>query len=71
MATDEGVLAHSLGHWNRQADLFRPYRVGPSGQDIAMVFRDRDISDAFGFVYSKWTAESAIDDVLRRLASNL
>lgn len=70
MATDEGVLARSLGHWNRQADLFHPYRVGPSEQDIAMVFRDRDISDAFGFVYSKWTAESAIDDVLRRLASN-
>lgn len=71
MATDEGVLARSLGHWNRQADLFQPYLVGPSGQDIAMVFRDRDISDAFGFVYSKWTTESAVDDVLRRLAANV
>ncbi len=70
MATDEGVLARSLGHWNRQTDLFHPYWVGSSGQDVAMVFRDRDISDAFGFVYSKWTAESAIDDVLRRVASN-
>lgn len=70
MATDEGVLARSLGHWNRPADLFQPYLVGPSGQEIAMVFRDRDISDAFGFVYSKWTTESAVGDVLRRLAAN-
>ena len=71
MATDEGVLARSLDRWNRQTDLFCPYRVGASGQDIAMVFRDRTISDAFGFVYSKWTAESAVDDVLRHLASNI
>jgi alpha-amylase/alpha-mannosidase (GH57 family) len=75
MATDEGILARSLGHWNRQADLFRPYLAGPSGQDTAqdikMVFRDREMSDAFGFVYSKWTAESAIEDVLCRVAANV
>ena len=69
MATDEGVLARSLGHWDRRADLFRPYLAGSPGQDIAMVFRDREMSDAFGFVYSKWTAESAVDDVLRRVAA--
>ena len=79
MATDEGILARSLGHWDRQADLFRPYLAGPSMQDsaqdiaqnIKMVFRDREMSDAFGFVYSKWTAESAIEDVLRRVAGNV
>lgn len=32
-----------------------------------MLFRDREISDAFGFVYHKTTPESAADDVLRRL----
>lgn len=32
-----------------------------------MVFRDRDISDAFGFVYHKTDPDSAADDVLRRL----
>ena len=32
-----------------------------------MVFRDREISDAFGFVYHKTTPESAAEDVLRRL----
>lgn len=71
MATDEGVLARSLSHWDRQADLFRPYVAGLPGDDLAMVFRDREISDAFGFVYSKWTAESAIDDVLRRVTEHV
>ena len=71
MATDEGVLSRSLDHWNRQADLFRPYLAGPPGNDVAMVFRDREISDAFGFVYSKWTAESAVDDVLRRVTAHV
>ncbi|TLY16374.1 MAG: hypothetical protein E6K69_04240, partial [Nitrospirae bacterium] len=28
MATDEGVLARSLGSWNRHQDLYHPYRVG-------------------------------------------
>jgi alpha-amylase/alpha-mannosidase (GH57 family) len=68
-ATDEGVLARSLGHWDRQADLYQPYTTGPSGQDIRIVFRDREISDAFGFVYSKLAPESAVDDVMQRLRS--
>jgi alpha-amylase/alpha-mannosidase (GH57 family) len=68
-ATDEGVLARSLGQWDRQADLYRPYTVGPSGQDVRIVFRDREISDAFGFVYSKLTPESAVEDVMQRLRS--
>jgi len=71
LATDEGVLARSLNAaqqpWNRQAQLYHPYRTGPAGQEVSIVFRDREISDAFGFVYHKTTAESGIDDVLRRI----
>lgn len=67
MATDEGILARSLGEWNRQASLYHPYTVGQPGEEMIMVFRDRELSDAFGFVYSKWTAESAVEDVLGRL----
>ncbi len=71
LATDEGVLARSfeLNHrpWHRHTDLYRPYRAGESGREVAMVFRDRDISDAFGFVYHKTNPDSAADDVLRRL----
>jgi len=69
MATDEGVLARSLNNnWNRQHDLYRPYTVGQPGEDVAIVFRDRELSDAFGFVYAKTMSESAVEDVLRRLA---
>jgi alpha-amylase/alpha-mannosidase (GH57 family) len=71
LATDEGVLARSLEAaqqpWHRQAHLYRPYRTGPAGQEAAIVFRDREISDAFGFVYHKTTPESGADDVLRRI----
>ncbi|TKB76393.1 MAG: glycoside hydrolase [Nitrospira sp.] len=67
MATDEGNLARSLGHWDRMTDLYRPYRVGPPGEDVSIIFRDREISDAFGFVYAKWAPDSAAEDVVRRL----
>lgn len=71
LATDEGVLARSLTAsqqpWHRSADLYQPYRTGQQGQDVGIVFRDREISDAFGFVYHKTTADSAADDVLRKI----
>jgi alpha-amylase/alpha-mannosidase (GH57 family) len=71
LATDEGILARSLDAaqqpWQRYQDLYQPYRVGPEGQDVTILFRDREISDAFGFVYHKTTPEMASEDVLRRL----
>jgi alpha-amylase/alpha-mannosidase (GH57 family) len=71
LATDEGILARSLDAaqqpWQRHRDLYQPYRVGPEGQDITILFRDREISDAFGFVYHKTTPDIAVEDVLRRL----
>ena len=73
LATDEGILARSLETigrpWHRHSALYQPYRAGETGQELTMLFRDRDISDAFGFVYHKTTPESAADDVLRRLRS--
>ncbi len=71
LATDEGILARSLEMsgrtWHRQRDLYQPYLAGEPERELTLLFRDRDISDAFGFVYHKTTAESAADDVLRRL----
>jgi alpha-amylase/alpha-mannosidase (GH57 family) len=74
-ASDEEVLARSqrapagpstpTTSWDRPRDLYRPYLVDEHG--IRSVFRDRELSDAFGFVYSKATPETARDDVLRRL----
>lgn len=71
LATDEGILYRSLQTtnqaWNRHYHLYQPYAVGAPDQPLTILFRDRDISDAFGFVYHKTTPESAADDVLRRI----
>lgn len=71
LATDEGILTRSLQEahqpWNRQNDLYRPYRVGPESREVSIIFRDRELSDAFGFLYHKTTPDNAADDVLRRI----
>jgi len=71
MATDEGILANSVGSWNRRSDLYMPWIASESGREVEMIFRDRELSDAIGFVYSKWAPESAADDLLGRVASTV
>jgi len=71
LATDEGNLARSLHasgqHWYRPSDLYRAYRTGPPDGEMTIVFRDRELSDAFGFTYHKTTPDVAAEDVLQRL----
>ncbi len=71
LVTDEGILARSLemdGHpWYGRSAIYQSYSIGEAESPLTIVFRDREISDAFGFVYHKTTPESAVDDVLRRL----
>jgi len=70
LATDEGILARSLEAsqipWHR-AQLYRPYNVGMRGEEATIVFRDRELSDGFGFLYHKTTADVAGEDALRRI----
>ncbi|MFN2190473.1 MAG: glucodextranase DOMON-like domain-containing protein, partial [Candidatus Promineifilaceae bacterium] len=78
MASDEGVLANSLGFDNftrnssdvvSEADLlYRPYYVeGRRGGPVAMVFRDVMISDLVGFIYSGMEGEAAAQDFVDRI----
>ena len=82
MATDEGILARSLGRgFSRNADgfvdapdiLYRAYRVGgarlPAAADpgVDVGFRDHTLSDLIGFTYASWSADGAADDFARRL----
>ncbi len=71
LATDEGILARSLAMchqpWHRQSALYQPYQIGEADQPLTILFRDREISDAFGFVYHTTTPESAAEDVIRRI----
>jgi alpha-amylase/alpha-mannosidase (GH57 family) len=78
MASDEGVLAASLGTggFTRNSNetvtepdvLYRPYYVqGGQGEPVAMVFRDVVISDKVGFTYSGLSGELAAKDFVRRI----
>jgi alpha-amylase/alpha-mannosidase (GH57 family) len=78
IASDEGVLAKSLGmdsfERNSQevvvdADsLYRPYYVqGQRGEPVAIIFRDTVLSDKVGFTYSGMSGEEAATDFVTRI----
>ena len=76
MATDELILARTLGApITRDANgrlreperLYTAYQVEAGGARIACAFRDHELSDRIGFVYSGWPADAAADDFVARL----
>ncbi len=78
MASDEGVLAKSIGMDGFQRNLnetvveadalYRPYTVtGADGIPVAIVFRDVVISDKVGFTYSGQPGDSASTDFIDRI----
>lgn len=78
MASDEGVLAASLGMDSftrgsrevvNEADvLYRPYYVkSTQGNPVAMIFRDVVISDKVGFTYSGVSGTAAATDFINRI----
>jgi hypothetical protein len=78
MASDEGVLAASLGRDSFSRDskevitepdiLYRPYNVqSKQGNPVAMVFRDVVISDKVGFSYSGVGGTAAAKDFINRI----
>jgi alpha-amylase/alpha-mannosidase (GH57 family) len=71
-ASDETVLAAALGardgsihDWSTA--LYRPYRVSTAAGPIAMVFRDRALSDRIGFTYAHWDPVDAARDFVERV----
>jgi hypothetical protein len=65
-ATDEAVLCRSLGKFPlSEEERHQPYGYGDKG--ILVFFRDRELSDRLGFVYSGWKPQEAADDVIDRL----
>lgn len=77
IATDEEILAQSLGieRFGRDKDgrvldpdrLYRPYVVQHEGAEVAIFFRDHQLSDLIGFRYAGVAPETAASDMLRRL----
>ncbi len=76
MATDEQILANSLGigftrdgagHLEQPERLYTPYKVTAGGATVSCLFRDHALSDLIGFVYSGWNPQAAASDFLDRL----
>ncbi|MFA4982514.1 MAG: glycoside hydrolase family 57 protein [Candidatus Omnitrophota bacterium] len=68
-ATDEEVLFRSLQRQKNLESLYRPYNVETQNGPLSLIFRDRTLSDAIGFVYQSWPAENAAADFIGRLHS--
>ena len=73
-ASDESVLARALHAAEGDsppwpAALYRPYRIKTKSGSIAMIFRDRRLSDAIGFVYKDWAPARAAADFVDRVRS--
>jgi alpha-amylase/alpha-mannosidase (GH57 family) len=78
MATDEEILAESLGISARQnkpdsliasGALYRGYQLLKDSASMYLFFRDHALSDNIGFVYSAWDPERAADDLLGKLSA--
>lgn len=69
-ATDNGVLARTLGTSAGVAETYRPYLWQYEGRQMHGLFRDHYLSDLVGFVYSKMGAEEAAEHFLARIREN-
>jgi alpha-amylase/alpha-mannosidase (GH57 family) len=67
VATDEEVLARSLGRDLTGADREHLYRPWQEPNGVALLFRDRKLSDDIGFRYGNMAGEVAAQDLLNQL----
>jgi alpha-amylase/alpha-mannosidase (GH57 family) len=75
-ATDEGVLGRSrqMGFYRRGdgtlqggEELYRPHSLSVGGKSISLFFRDHQLSDLIGFVYSRMDPHAAAADLHQRI----
>ncbi len=69
-ATDNGVLARTLGRNAGLTETYRPYLWKRDGRQMSMLFRDHFLSDLVGFVYSRMGAAEAAADLVARIREN-
>jgi alpha-amylase/alpha-mannosidase (GH57 family) len=71
-ATDEEILYLSMkverfsNHYKSEL-LYKPYEVTVKESKLSFVFRDHQLSDLIGFVYSHWNPQEAATDFINRL----
>ena len=62
IATDEDILFKSKENLSKK-DLYRGYDYN----GVKVFFRDKDLSNLIGFIYSKWNYEDAANDLYNRI----
>lgn len=68
LATDEGVLAKSMGIASLAPEAkYKCYLAGPEGKRVGMIFRDHRLSDEIGFRYGKMDGVAAANDLVKKL----
>jgi alpha-amylase/alpha-mannosidase (GH57 family) len=69
-ATDNGVLARTLGCDAGVDVTYRAYSWRKDGRELGMLFRDHYLSDLIGFQYSHMNAADAAEHFLSRIREN-
>lgn len=68
-ATDEEILYHSLIKSKLPREYNPLHAVYDYGPGIKVLFRDHNLSDRIGFVYSGWNADKAVADFVEYIKS--
>ncbi len=68
IVTDEALLFKSLRRRVRDTSLlYQPHRLRRKEGELAVIFRDRNLSDLIGFTYHHWSAKDAVADFLQHM----
>ncbi|MDD5427677.1 MAG: glycoside hydrolase family 57 protein [Candidatus Omnitrophica bacterium] len=83
VATDEDILFRTLSLYDRKYKgmeyfdrriIYRPYKIKKDNGSLAMIFRDKNLSDMISFSYNSWNPYDAAHDLIghfRTTAQNL
>ncbi len=67
VATDEDILINTLKNKYSHPEKYFPRRFRTRSGDVAILFRDHQLSDAIGFVYSNWNGFDAASNFCHKL----
>lgn len=68
LATDEGMLYKSFGRQMAREDIYYPYLLDANEKrKLTIIFRDRELADNVGFVYSRTHPRDAVRDFTGKL----
>ncbi len=67
IASDEAILFRSLAKTRTAHLLYRAYQMNRQEGNLAIVFRDHNLSDLIGFTYSNWPADRAASNLVGHL----